>query len=182
MRHEEEPSGTVSLGDLYRLWRGDLTANRDQGLSKVTMTCLRLRLFARAGTVIRRFVLIPIDLICWWWIALVMGAHIPPSIEVGSRLRIPHGGRGLVIHESCRIGSDVTLYHRVTLGQRGPELLAPVLEDGVYVGTGAILLGAIRVHEDARIGAGAVVIKDVTAKSTYVGYPSRRPASGELNF
>jgi len=106
---------------------------------------------------------------------LLTGIEIHPGATIGRRLFIDHG-MGVVIGETAVIGDDVTLYHGVTLG--GTSLARgtrrhPTLGDGVIVGAGAQVLGAITVGDGARVGANAVVVQDVPAGSTVVGIPAR---------
>jgi serine O-acetyltransferase len=105
---------------------------------------------------------------------LFTGIEIHPGAIVGRRLFIDHG-TGVVIGETAVIGSDVTLYHGVTLG--GTSLHSgkrhPTLDDGVIVGSGAQVLGPITVGKGARIGANAVVLTDVPPGVTMVGIPAR---------
>ena len=88
------------------------------------------------------------------------GIEIHPGAKIGDRFFIDHG-MGVVIGETAEIGVDVTLYHGVTLG--GTSLNKgkrhPTLEDGVVVGTGAKILGAITIGANSRVGANAVVVK-----------------------
>ena len=102
------------------------------------------------------------------------GIEIHPGATIGRGFFIDHG-MGVVIGETTEIGDDVMLYQGVTLGgtgkQRGKR--HPTLEDNVIVGVGAIVLGAITVGEGARVGGGAVVVKDVPPHSTAVGVPAR---------
>jgi serine O-acetyltransferase len=82
---------------------------------------------------------------------------------------------GVVIGETTEIGDYVTLYQGVTLGGTGKQggKRHPTLENNIVVGVGASVLGAITVGEGARIGGGAVVVKDVPAYSTAIGVPAR---------
>ncbi|MEN9232019.1 MAG: serine O-acetyltransferase [Thermostichus sp. DG02_5_bins_236] len=100
--------------------------------------------------------------------------EIHPAAQIGRRFFIDHGC-GVVIGETAEIGDDVTLYHGVTLGgtswNKGKR--HPTLENGVIVGTGAKILGPVRIGQGARIGANAVVIQDVAAEMTVVGIPGR---------
>lgn len=118
------------------------------------------------------------------------GIEIHPGARIGKRFFVDHG-MGVVIGETAEIGDDVTLYHDVTLGGVAPSVDSdsqrnqkrhPTLEDGVIVGSGANVLGPITVGKGARIGANAVVTKDVPCGITVVGIPGRalvRPAAGE---
>lgn len=102
------------------------------------------------------------------------GIEIHPGARIGKGFFIDHG-MGVVIGETTEIGNNVTLYQGVTLGgtgkQRGKR--HPTLEDNTVVGVGASVLGAITIGRGARIGGGAVVVKDVSPYSTAVGVPAR---------
>ncbi|MBN2114673.1 MAG: serine O-acetyltransferase [Acidimicrobiia bacterium] len=102
------------------------------------------------------------------------GIEIHPGAIIGRRLFIDHG-MGTVIGETAEIGDDVTLYQGVTLGGTSLQRVKrhPTLMDGVIVGAGAIILGALTVGEKARVGAGAVVVRDVPAGATVVGLAGR---------
>ena len=113
------------------------------------------------------------------------GIEIHPGATIGRGVFIDHG-MGVVIGETSVIGDDVTLYQGVTLGGTGKERgkRHPTLEDHVVVGVGAAILGAVTVGEGAKIGAGAVVLRDVPPHTTAVGVPARSvvwrdPAGGE---
>jgi serine O-acetyltransferase len=102
------------------------------------------------------------------------GIEIHPAAKIGRRLIIDHG-MGVVIGETAEVGDDVYLYHQVTLGgtstERGKR--HPTLGNGVIVGAGAKILGAITVGDNARVGANAVVVQPVAANETVVGIPAR---------
>ncbi|MFI4987775.1 MAG: serine O-acetyltransferase [Alphaproteobacteria bacterium] len=124
------------------------------------------RLFARILSNIGRF---------------LTGIEIHPAARIGRRFFIDHG-LGVVIGETAEIGDDVTLYHDVTLGGVLPSVNSasqvgvkrhPTLGNGVIIGSGAQILGAITVGEGARVGANAVVTKDVPQGVTVVGNPAR---------
>ncbi|RME64342.1 MAG: serine O-acetyltransferase [Alphaproteobacteria bacterium] len=105
------------------------------------------------------------------------GIEIHPAAVIGRRFFIDHG-MGVVIGETAEVGDDVTLYHGVTLGGVDPSAgkggkRHPTLGDGVIVGAGAQILGPVRVGARARIGANAVVTKDVPEGATMVGIPGR---------
>ena len=109
------------------------------------------------------------------------GIEIHPGARIGRRFFIDHG-MGVVIGETSEIGDDVTIYHDVTLGGVAPSLDSesqrdqkrhPTLEDNVIVGSGAQVLGPITVGRCARVGANAVVTKDVPENRTVVGIPAK---------
>lgn len=102
------------------------------------------------------------------------GIEIHPGATIGRGFFIDHG-MGVVIGETTEIGDWVMLYQGVTLGGTGKQVgkRHPTLEDNVIVGVGASVLGAITIGEGARIGGGAVVVKDLPAHSTAVGVPAR---------
>ncbi len=118
----------------------------------------------------------------WWVLARVVshvsrfltGIEIHPGARIGSGVFIDHG-MGLVIGETAEVGDDVTLYQGVTLGGTSlkREKRHPTLERDVVVGTGAAVIGAIRVGEGARIGAGSVVVTEVPPNSVVVGVPGK---------
>jgi serine O-acetyltransferase len=102
---------------------------------------------------------------------------IHPGAEIGRNFFIDHGF--VVIGESAVIGDDVTLYQHVTLGGTNPTngvpgKRHPTIADGVIIGSGAQVLGPILVGPRARIGANAVVTKDVPEGATMVGIPARQ--------
>jgi serine O-acetyltransferase len=108
------------------------------------------------------------------------GIEIHPGAQIGRNLFIDHG-MGVVIGETSQLGDNVTLYHGVTLGGVSPSVDShsqrdqkrhPTLSDGVIVGSGAQILGPITVGRCARVGANAVVTKDVP-DWTVVGNPGK---------
>jgi len=100
--------------------------------------------------------------------------EIHPGATIGEGFFIDHGS-GIVIGETAEIGKNVTLYQGVTLGGTGHEKgkRHPTLGDNVVVGNGARVLGSFTVGADSRIGAGAVVLREVPPDSTVVGNPGR---------
>ena len=102
------------------------------------------------------------------------GIEIHPAARIGRRLFIDHG-MGVVIGETAVVGDDVVLFQGVTLGGTGKEQgkRHPNIGHRVVIGAGAKVLGNITVGDDVRIGANAVVVRDVPAGSTVVGVPGR---------
>ncbi|MFI7542819.1 serine O-acetyltransferase EpsC [Actinoplanes sp. NPDC049599] len=101
---------------------------------------------------------------------LLTGIEIHPGATIGRRLFIDHGA-GVVIGQTARIGDDVTMYHRVTLGARGwwadggTGRRHPTVGDRVVLGVGATVLGPVHIGDDARVGAHCLVVTDVPAGS-----------------
>ncbi|MBE7520553.1 MAG: serine O-acetyltransferase [Thermoflexaceae bacterium] len=100
------------------------------------------------------------------------GIEIHPGATIGPRFFIDHG-MGVVIGETAEIGAGVTLYQGVTLGGSSTRRAKrhPTLRENVVVGAGAKVIGAIEIGENARIGAGSVVVTNVPANATVVGVP-----------
>jgi serine O-acetyltransferase len=90
--------------------------------------------------------------------------------DFGPRFVLIHA-TGVVINGAVRGGSDVRIEHQVTIGSEGRR--APVLGDHLFIGAGAKIIGGVRIGNDARIGANAVVVHDVPAHCTVVGVPAR---------
>jgi serine O-acetyltransferase len=106
----------------------------------------------------------------------ITAIDIHPGAVIGRNFFIDHGF--VVIGETALVGDDVTIYQCVTLGGTNPTngvagKRHPTIEDGVIIGSGAQVLGPITVGERARIGANAVVTRDVPAGAVMVGIPAR---------
>jgi serine O-acetyltransferase len=123
--------------------------------------------------------------LCWFARAIATlarwftGIEIHPAAQIGRRFFIDHG-MGVVIGETAIIGDDCMLYHGVTLGGTSWEQKKrhPTLLDGVIVGAGAKLLGAITLGKGVRVGCNAVVVDDVPEGATVVGIPARAIIKG----
>ena len=111
----------------------------------------------------------------------ITGIEIHPAAEIGKNLFIDHG-MGVVIGETSKIGDNVTLYHAVTLGGVSPSINSdsqrmekrhPTLKNNVVVGSGAQILGPITIEDNAKVGANAVVVKDVPKDAVMVGIPAK---------
>lgn len=101
------------------------------------------------------------------------GVDIHPGATIGKRLFIDHGV-GVVIGETCILGDDIFIYQGVTLGSTGKEngKRHPNVEDGVFIGAGAKILGNITLGKESKIGAGAIVVRDVEPHTTVVSPPA----------
>ena len=109
------------------------------------------------------------------------GIEIHPGAKIGKNLFIDHG-MGVVIGETSDIGDNVTIYHMATLGGIAPSINSdnqrdvkrhPTLKDNVVVGSGAQILGPVVVGKNAKVGANAVVTKDVEENAVMVGIPAK---------
>lgn len=100
------------------------------------------------------------------------GISIPVQAEFGGGLRIHHFG-GIIVHPSVKVGRNCTLYHDVTLGADGLTEAAPVLGDGVLVGSGARVLGRVTLGDGCKVGANAVVVGSFGPGAVLVGVPAR---------
>ena len=109
------------------------------------------------------------------------GIEIHPGAKIGKNLFIDHG-MGVVIGETSDIGDNVTIYHMATLGGISPSINSdnqrdvkrhPTLKDNVVVGSGAQILGPVVVGKNAKVGANAVVTKDVEENAVMVGIPAK---------
>ena len=121
------------------------------------------------------------------------GIEIHPKANIGKNLFIDHG-MGVVIGETSEIGDNVTIYHMATLGGISPSINSneqrnikrhPTLKDNVVVGSGAQILGPVTVGKNAKIGANAVVTKDVPENAVMVGIPAKNVGetlSSDENF
>ena len=120
----------------------------------------------------------------WGWLVLarfvshvgraLTGIEIHPAAKLGPGLFIDHG-MGVVIGETTEVGENVTLFHGVTLGGTSlkREKRHPTLGNNVVVGAGAKILGAFKIGDGSRIGAGSVVVREVPPNSVVVGVPGR---------
>ena len=115
------------------------------------------------------------------------GIEIHPGAKIGKNLFIDHG-MGVVIGETSDIGDNVTIYHMATLGGIAPSIDSdnqrdvkrhPTLKDNVVVGSGAQILGPVVIGKNAKVGANAVVTKDVEENAVMVGIPAKNV--GQIN-
>jgi len=118
------------------------------------------------------------------------GIEIHPKAKIGKNLFIDHG-MGVVIGETSDIGDNVTIYHMATLGGISPSINSddqretkrhPTLQDNVVVGSGAQILGPITIGKNAKIGANAVVTKDVPENGVMVGIPAKNVGTATEEF
>jgi serine O-acetyltransferase len=118
------------------------------------------------------------------------GIEIHPGAKIGKNLFIDHG-MGVVIGETSEIGNNVTIYHMATLGGIAPSINSndqrqvkrhPTLGDCVVVGSGAQILGPVMIGANAKVGANAVVTKDVPENAVMVGIPAKNVGTATEEF
>ncbi len=118
------------------------------------------------------------------------GIEIHPKAKIGKNLFIDHG-MGVVIGETSEIGDNVTIYHMVTLGGISPSINSdsqrqikrhPTLMNNVVIGSGAQILGPVIVGENAKVGANAVVTKDVPNNAIMIGIPAKNVGTSSGEF
>ena len=118
------------------------------------------------------------------------GIEIHPGAKIGKNLFIDHG-MGVVIGETSEIGNNVTIYHMATLGGIAPSINSndqrqvkrhPTLNDCVVVGSGAQILGPVIIGANAKVGANAVVTKDVPENAVMVGIPAKNVGTATEEF
>jgi len=118
------------------------------------------------------------------------GIEIHPGAKIGKNLFIDHG-MGVVIGETSEIGDNVTIYHMATLGGIAPSINSndqrnikrhPTIENDVVIGSGAQVLGPVTVGRCAKIGANAVITKDVPEKAVMVGIPAKNVGIADSEF
>ena len=167
--------GRASRADLVRLlWRDRMT--------RPVLTARLCQATPREGVVggLRHWVLRRLHV----WSQGQAGVELPWETPIGPGLSLVHGW-GLVVSHQARIGANVTLFHGVTIGRKddiaadGSRIVggAPTIEDGVWIGPHALVVGPITIGTGSRIGGGTVVTRDVPAHSLVTGNPGRVVAS-----
>ena len=138
-------------------------------------------LFYKIGNVFWRYNLKFLARLIMHFARIFTGIEIHPAAKIGSNFFMDHG-LGIVIGETTEIGENVTIYQGVTLGGIMPSVESdlqrnqkrhPTVGNNVIIGSGAQILGAINIGDDARIGANSVVSRDVPANVTVAGVPAR---------
>lgn len=104
---------------------------------------------------------------------ILFATVVPCSANIGRGTVLGYAGLGVVIHSASAIGERVHICQNVTIGRNPQFEGVPVIEDDVYIGPGAVVSGKIRIGRGARIGANAVVLKDIPAGAVAVGVPAR---------
>lgn len=130
-------------------------------------------LFYRIGRALRRIGLTPLARLCDLLGIVLFSAYVPSTATIGRHTKLAYGGLGVVIHHRAAIGCNVMIASGVTIGGRSKHVEVPVIEDDVYIGSGAKILGPIRIGRGSVIGANAVVVDDVPARSVVAGIPAK---------
>ena len=108
-----------------------------------------------------------------WLLFFLFNAVIPYQARIGPGCKLAHGGNGIVLHPDVCVGHNVLICHQVTIGGASKDNNVPVIEDDVYIGAGAKILGSITIEENCVIGANAVVVKSVPSGCVVAGVPAR---------
>jgi len=141
--------------------RRDLAANRGYPKSIVILLFLRFAQLVRSRPgLLGKLAYLPVGAAYKLMSEWLLGVEIPASTQIGAGLMIRHGV-GIVINPASVIGEDVMLRHGVTLGNRYELDDCPVIGRGVEFGAGATVIGRVVVGDHARVGAGAVLVKDL---------------------
>jgi serine O-acetyltransferase len=155
------------FGPAFDLLRADFAVNRDH-LSRLVLVVYRLGQWSATRRGFAASVVAgahrALNLVI---VRAIAGADLP-AFEAGGGLRLHHAGRGVCVNRRAVLGSNVTIYQHVSIGNvddRG----SPTIGDGVYIGAGACVLGAVLVGDGARIGANATVVMDVPPYATVIG-------------
>jgi len=164
---------------LFRLIRSDVRAKAEwcygsAGWKNVIKTLLTdgtpAMFWYRLMQWARRWRLVPLELLFNRLNTIFCGCIIGRGADFGPRFVLVHS-IGVVINGAVRGGNDVKIEHQVTIGAERRQ--SPVIGDNVFFGAGAKIIGSVSIGNGARVGANAVVVKDVPADSTVVGIPAR---------
>ena len=148
---------------------------RNKGYSKGKLITFSYRLASCAGkNKLLKLVMIPYLALYKFWVEWVFGIEIPYATKIGKGLIVYHGV-GLIINNGTVIGANCTLRHNTTLGNKGHALNndCPVIGDNVNIGAQVCVLGRVKIGDNAVIGAGSIVTKDVPPYAVVAGNPAK---------
>lgn len=155
----------------------DWQTNKDTSF-KSRLSLLMFRLAKAFVTLPKPFIWIAIPYRFFYQVLVewVLGIELPWNTEVGKGLKLQHG-HGLVVNYEAKIGENCTLRNTTTIGnkklQDGSHSAPPIIGNNVDIGANVVIIGAITVGDNAVIGAGSVVVKDVPEGAVVVGNPAR---------
>ncbi|MBW9145269.1 serine acetyltransferase [Clostridium sp. CM027] len=151
--------------------------NKNGIISKLILLIYRLgnRIYYKIKTpIIRQILWILYRSLDILIVQIIGGSDFPAQAQIGSKLYLPHNGKGVIIHPNAVIGNDVTIYHQVTIGSnKTGNNGAPKIGNNVFIGAGAKVLGRLCIDDNAQVGSNAVVLIDVPANATAVGIPAK---------
>ncbi|MCH6257900.1 hypothetical protein MLD52_15180 [Puniceicoccaceae bacterium K14] len=127
----------------------------------------------RIGHQLHRLGLTKLAFLITWLNRLVFATYLPCSAEIGRNFTLGYWGLGVVIHSRARIGDNCWIGQNVTIGRKGNDIKVPVIEDGAYIATGAVVVGEITIGKNAIIGANSFVNTNVPENTTFAGSPAR---------
>lgn len=166
---EFNPSVSPNKGGLKQVWRR-------VGYGIIVLAVYHLGNFIYTNVripILRQLLLMVYRVLDLLFVRVFANCEFPYPSKIGKRLCLPHGGNGIIISSKAEIGDDVIIYQQVTIGTRETGGKAPVIGNNVFIGAGAKILGEIKIGDGSKIGANAVVLKDVPPNATAVGVPAR---------
>ena len=161
--------------NLVTLILSDWKVNRYNTKSLLITTMYRLAFFFRTHNLLLLILGLPYLILYRIFIEWILAVEIPPLTKIGPFLRIFHG-QGIVINNRTKIGSNCTLRHGVTIGNKGDDInndKCPTIGNNVTFGAASIAIGPISIGDNAVIGAGAVVVDDVPPYTVVAGNPAK---------
>lgn len=114
-----------------------------------------------------------------WFIKHYFSCDIHVETNIADTVLFAHNGLGCVVNKDSIIKDNCIIQHHVTIGKKNSEDMAPIINEGVYIGTGCLIIGSIEIGENAKIAAGAVVIDNVPPYSTVAGIPAKVVKGGK---
>ena len=169
----QEVFGLTRLGETLRAYQARDPAARSRLEIFLLYPGVHALIYHRIAHFLYRHRLFFLARLVSQWSRCWTGIEIHPGAQIGRRLVIDHG-MGIVIGETAEIGDNCTIYHGVTLGGTGKDTgkRHPTLGNNVLIGAGTKVLGPVYIGDNARIGAGSVVLKNLPANCTAVGVPA----------
>ena len=169
----QEVFGLTRLGETLRAYQARDPAARSRLEIFLLYPGVHALIYHRLAHFLYRHRLFFLARLVSQWSRCWTGIEIHPGAQIGRRLVIDHG-MGIVIGETAEIGDDCLLYHGVTLGGTGKDhgKRHPTLGNNVLIGAGTKVLGPVYIGDNARIGAGSVVLRNLPANCTAVGVPA----------